>query len=75
MGDPAERTSRQSEADECGHRSRNHRMSDGVDEPTGWRFGETQHGMWRRYQLGRIKDHGEIEWTKTDKDARGRGDE
>ena len=54
MGDPAERTSRQSEADECGHRSRNHRMSDGVDEPTGWRFGETQHGVWRRYQLGRI---------------------
>ena len=74
MGDPAEGTSRQSEADECGHRSRKHRTSDGADERTGWRFGETQHGVWRRYQLGRIKDHGERERTNTEEDARGSRD-
>ena len=28
------------------------------------RFGETQHGVWGRYQLGRIKDHGEREQRK-----------
>ena len=30
--------------------------------------------MWRRYQLGRIKDHGEREQTNTE-DARGSGND
>ena len=75
MGDLAERTSGLSEADECGHCSRKHRTSDGVDERTGWRFGETQHGVWGRYQLGRIKDHREREWTNTEEEARRSGDD
>ena len=31
--------------------------------------------MWRRYQLGRIKDHEERERTNTEEDARGSGDD
>ena len=53
--------------------SRKHRKSDGTNARTGWRFGETQHGMWGRYQLRRIKDQGER--TNTEEDATGSGDD
>ena len=55
MGHPVKRASGQGEADECKHCSREHRKRDGTNERTGWRFGETQHGVWGRNQLGKIK--------------------
>ena len=51
--------------------------SDGTNERTGWRwrFSETQHGVWGRYQLGRIKNHGQRERKNTEEDARGSGND
>ena len=45
MGDQAERTSEQGEADEGGHCSRENRKSGGTNERTGWRGGLAKHSM------------------------------
>ena len=58
-----------------GHCSSKHRMNDGADERTGWRFGETQHGVWGRYQLGMINDHEDRERSNTEEDDRRSGDD
>ena len=68
-------TSGQSEAIECGYCSRENLKSDGTNERTERRLGETQHGVCGRNKLGGIKDHEGRERTNSLEDARGSGDD